>query len=59
LGETVVHRFREMISEHLGNLLAGSMAHVEDRKGKTEKNQVTTLRVLCGYQKQNFQEEWL
>ena len=28
---------RQMISEHLGNLLAGSMAHVEDRKGKTEK----------------------
>lgn len=29
--------FRQMISEHLGDLSAGCMAEVEDRKGKLQE----------------------
>lgn len=60
MGERVVHMFRQVISEHLGDLSAGCMAEVEDRKGKLQERSVTVIRgTLCGYQKQNFQEDWV
>lgn len=56
MGESIVHMFRKMISEVLGNLSAGSMVQVKDKRENYRKDQITTLTEFCGYQKKRFQE---